>query len=79
MASTSTPERWPTQPIARRTAAGSASTSTPATRAAPESARDSVVRMRTVVDFPAPLGPSSAKIVPAGTARLRPSSARTSP
>ena len=56
-----------------------ATTSWPATRARPESARDSVVRIRTVVDLPAPFGPSSAKIVPPGTARLRPSSARMSP
>ena len=47
----------------------------PATRAAPLSGRDSVVRIRTVVDLPAPLGPSSPKMVPACTDRLRPSSA----
>ncbi len=79
MASGSTPERWATTPIARRTRSGSRSTSSPATRADPESGLVSVVRIFTAVDLPAPLGPSRAKIVPLRTSRLRPSSARTSP
>ena len=68
---------WPTTPIAARTRRGSASTSRPATRALPASGRVSVVSTRTVVDLPAPFGPSRPKIVPASTDRLRPSSART--
>src|SRR5262245_15091921 len=65
--------------MALRTRSGSVNTSKPATRAEPESGRDSVVRIFTVVDLPAPLGPSSAKIRPASTVKLRPSSARTLP
>ena len=37
----------------------------PATQRAPLSGRESVVSTLTVVDLPAPLGPSSPKIVPA--------------
>jgi hypothetical protein len=50
----------------------------PATRALPLLGWVSVVRTRTAVDFPAPLGPSRPKMVPASTDRLSPSSARTS-
>jgi hypothetical protein len=38
-----------------------------------------VVRIFTVVDFPAPFGPSRPKIVPASTSKLSPSSAGTPP
>jgi hypothetical protein len=51
--------RCETSPILRRTASGSAATSAPATEAVPESARDSVDSTLTVVDLPAPFGPSS--------------------
>ena len=51
--------RCETSPILRRTASGSAPTSAPATEAVPESGRDSVDSTLTVVDLPAPLGPSS--------------------
>src|SRR4029450_9472285 len=44
------------------------------TRTSPASAPISVVRMLTVVVLPAPLGPSSAKIVPSATVRSMPSS-----
>jgi hypothetical protein len=64
-------------PIERRTSAGRASRSYPATVAVPLSGRDSVVRIRTVVDFPAPFGPSRPKIVPVGTLRLTPRRACT--
>ena len=64
VASGSSPCFWATTPMARRTRIGSASTSMPATRALPLSGRDRVVRIRTVVDLPAPLGPSSPKMVP---------------
>ena len=60
----SAPDRWATTPMARRTAAAWARTSRPATLADPESAWARVVRILTVVDLPAPLGPSSPKIVP---------------
>ena len=49
----------------------------PATIAVPESGRESVVKIFTVVDLPAPLGPSSPKTEPASTERLRPFKART--
>ena len=45
--------------------------------ALPASGRESVARILTVVDLPAPLGPSSAKTVPAAMSSDRPSSART--
>ena len=44
--------------------------------ACPVSARDRVVRILTVVDLPAPLGPSRPKTSPARTVRSRPSRAR---
>ena len=44
-------------PMLRRTAAASATTSCPATRARPPVGRKSVASMRTVVLLPAPLGP----------------------
>ena len=47
-----------------RTAWGSATTSWPATTARPPVGRSTVLRMRKVVVFPAPLGPSSPKISP---------------
>ena len=59
-------------PHARRR---SRATSTPATTARPASGRSSVVRIRTAVVLPAPLGPSSPHTVPAGTASDSPSSA----
>ena len=77
MATGSAPLRWATTPILRRTWAGLARTSSPATIAVPESAWARVVRILTVVDLPAPLGPSRATTVPAGTAKLSPARART--
>src|SRR5262249_27333044 len=71
----SRPGRCPTTPIDWRTRCGSRATSIPATRASPLSARESVVRILTVVDLPAPLGPSRPKIVPPSTSKLRPSRA----
>src|SRR5437773_828390 len=46
-------------------------------RAEPESGRGRVFRIFTVVDLPAPFGPSNAKTLPACTEKLRPSRART--
>ena len=73
----STPDFCATQPTDRRTASGCWTTSSPTTRAMPESGRDRVFRTFTVVDLPAPFGPRSPNTVPAGTANVRPSSART--
>ena len=70
---------WAASPIRRRTSVGSVRTSKPATAASPSSASASVVRMRTAVVLPAPLGPSTAVTVPAGTARSMPASAVFSP
>ena len=68
----------PDTPMWRRTSAGSASTSMPATTAEPESGRSSVVRIRTAVVLPAPLGPSTPSTEPSGTAKESPQRARTS-
>ena len=51
---------------AARSAAASRTTSRPATRAVPPSGGSSVVRMRTAVVLPAPLGPSRPSTVPGG-------------
>ena len=77
VATGSAPLSWATTPIRCRTLAGFARTSSPATLAVPESAWASVVRILTVVDLPAPFGPSRPKTVPAGTAKLSPSRALT--
>ena len=78
VASRSSPPAWETTPIDSRTWAGSRRMSWPATVAEPPSGWASVVRIFTVVDLPAPFGPSSPKTVPAGTEKVRPSSACTS-
>src|SRR5450759_3174716 len=75
----STAENWPVTPIKERTASRSLATSCPPTRMAPPSARIKVDRMRTIVVFPAPLGPSSEKIVPSATVRSTPLSTMCSP
>ncbi len=46
-------------------------TSIPATVARPESGRNSVDKIRTVVVFPAPFGPSTLNTVPSSTSRLK--------
>src|SRR6201996_6217677 len=66
---------WPARPIDRRTALGSFTTSWPSTSARPPSGRSKVVRMRTAVVLPAPLGPSTPRTVPRGTDRSMPRSA----
>ena len=62
-----------------RTSSGRLTTSNPSTDAVPLVGRLSVVRIFSVVDFPAPLGPSKPNMVPRATAKLRPSTARTGP
>ena len=63
----------------RRTSPGCRSTSIPATVAEPESGRASVVRTRTAVVLPAPFGPSSPRMVPAGTEMSTPANAWVEP
>ena len=70
---------WAATPMWRRTSAGWATTSIPATVPRPESGRARVVRIRTAVVLPAPFGPSSPRIVPAGTAKSTPARAWVSP
>src|SRR3954470_5110025 len=62
-----------------RTSCGCVTTSYPSTSAVPPSGRCTVARMRTAVVFPAPLGPSSPKIVPSGISKSMPARASTSP
>ena len=68
----SVPDPCVTTPIARRTSFGCASTSMPATVAAPLVGRDSVVRILMVVDLPAPFGPSRPNTVPGRTREAQP-------
>ena len=75
----STAAYWPDRPMCFLTSPGEPTTSAPATVAVPESGSRSVVRIDTAVVLPAPLGPSSPRIVPSGTVRSRPSKATTSP
>ena len=70
---------WPVSPIRERTRCASRTTSWPSTLAEPPSGRSRVARIRTVVVLPAPLGPSRASTLPAGTARSTPASARWVP
>ena len=70
---------WAATPMWRRTSPGCLITSIPATVAAPASGWASVVSTRTAVVLPAPLGPSSPRIVPGATPKDTPSSAWVSP
>ena len=70
---------WAARPMRRRTSLGSARTSNPATVASPSSGSARVVRIRTAVVLPAPLGPSTAVTVPVGTSKSIPASAVVSP
>ena len=69
----------PDNPIERRTALASCTTSCPSTTARPPSGSSNVVRMRTAVVLPAPFGPSTPSTVPRGTDKSIPRSAWTSP
>ncbi len=75
----STTGSWKTTALAARAASGSSATSTPPTNARPAVGVMVVVSMPTVVDLPAPLGPSSPKTSPGGTAKSRPRTASTPP
>ena len=61
--------------MARRTSRRSLSTEWPATHASPAVGRKSVARMRIVVVFPAPFGPTKPKTAPSSTVRASSSTA----
>ncbi|KYF95496.1 hypothetical protein BE20_45285 [Sorangium cellulosum] len=63
----------------RRTSSGSSKTSYPWTRAVPADAEMKQVRMRIVVDLPAPFGPRKPTTSPRWTSKLTLSSARSDP
>src|SRR5918993_3633637 len=67
--------RWGTTATSRRARTGSTPTSTPLTQAVPPVRRTRVVRIPTVVVFPAPFGPSSPSTSLRRTAKLTPSTA----
>ena len=75
----STTGSWKTTLLASRAASGSRATSKPATRALPALGTIAVVSMPTVVDLPAPLGPSRPKTSPAATVKSMPFTASTPP
>ncbi len=70
---------WPVTPMTRRTAAAWVAMSRPATEPEPPSGRIMVVSILTVVDLPAPLGPSTPRMAPSATSRSTPSTAHWSP
>src|SRR6202012_5425034 len=70
---------WGMPPLDWRTPLGFFATSNPLTRAMPEVGGTSVVSMRIKVDLPAPFGPSSPKISPCSTVKLKASTAQKSP
>ena len=70
---------WAASPMRRRTSVAWVRTSKPATVASPSSAVLRVVRIRTAVVLPAPLGPRTAVTVPTGTWRSMPARAVVDP
>ena len=75
----STTASWNTTLETERASSGERTTSKPASRAAPELGATVVVSMPTVVDFPAPFGPSRPNTSPRWTSKLMSLTARTSP
>src|SRR3954466_13228892 len=75
----STTGSWNTTLLRRRAARGSRATSTPATLARPAVGAIVVVSMPTVVDFPAPFGPSSPNTSPGRTSKSMPFTASIPP
>ena len=61
---------WPVTPMSAAPRPPRATTSRPATRALPPSGWVSVVSIRTAVVLPAPLGPSTPRIVPGRDAQV---------
>src|SRR5262249_12994242 len=68
----STAANCPVRLIASRTRSGCDRTSNPLRRAVPPSGLSKVARMRTIVVLPAPLEPSSAKMLPRATSKSTP-------
>src|SRR5690606_12166600 len=68
-----------TYPILRRTSPAAVATLSPATRTRPAVGTESVARILTVVDLPAPFGPRSPKISPVSTVKDTPLTASTGP
>ena len=66
-------------PMDLRAARGWATTSVPSIRALPESGRSTVYNIRSVVDLPAPLGPSSPVMRPSAALKLTSRTASTAP
>src|SRR5204862_523046 len=75
----STTGSWKTTLLTRRAASGSSATSKPASRALPEVGSIVVVSIPTVVDLPAPFGPSRPNTSPAATSKSMPFTASTQP
>ena len=75
----STTGSWKTTLLTLRADSGSAATSKPASRALPEVGSIVVVSIPTVVDLPAPFGPSRPKTSPAATSKSIPITASTPP
>ena len=75
----STTGSWKTTLLTRRAASGCFATSKPASRALPAVGSIVVVSMPTVVDLPAPFGPSRPKTSPAATSKSMPLTASTPP
>ena len=66
-------------PIRARSASGAPAGSAPSTRTSPASAVAKPVQTSTVVDFPAPFGPSRASTEAGASVRSSPSTAVTEP
>ena len=75
VSSSSTDANCPVSPISRRTFCVSFSTSWPKIFALPASGFDRVASILITVVFPAPFGPSTPQMVPAGIEKLTPSTA----
>jgi len=75
----STTGSWKTTLLARRAASAWRATSKPARRAVPAVGATVVVNIPTVVDLPAPLGPSNPNTSPGATSKCRGFTAATLP
>ena len=75
----STTGSWNTTALSARAAIASVATSRPYRRADPDVGLTVVVNMPTVVDLPAPFGPSNPKTSPVATSKSIPFTASTPP
>src|SRR5262245_58338059 len=73
------PAPWDNTPMERRAASGSAIALRPSISASPSSGLSTVYNMRSVVDLPAPFGPSRPVICPSRALKLTPRTATTLP